>query len=318
MPVGDRPAWLEGAENAASFLKANAVSDYLVVYASMPAAFIYAVLAPESLLAKADKKRLADAHFSVDATWCIQHVTGGGEPPRIYLEKPLESTFNGLLENGEPIVIRRDFPGLRGYRSPVEVNQRIVHALNLHWLPERKAYCELDDRGDLVDVIVLHEIAGKTGWDDTTVVLVQAKKLSDYMAVSGQSMLRKFDFTRTAPESFRSWDGRIFSDHESDDLVYHGGKIAGQASYINGVQVILSRTTVDAMVNDWIASKERPHEYETFKMLDIRDRSLVEVSCGPDGVRNYFTAADKPFETSPVFFVRKFWRATEPTRTSTT
>lgn len=213
MPVADRSVWLESAEDAAAFLKANASADYVAVYASMPAVFIHAVLAPVDELTPPKKDELVNAYLGVSDTWCIQRASGGGEGHRIYLERPLEGTGASSLADGEPIVIRRDFPGMSDRAAPVELNQKIVHALALHWLPERKAFCELDDRGDLIDVIWVHELPGKTGWDATTVVLFEARRLSEYMAVSGQAMFRKFDFTRTAPESFQSWNGQVLGDY---------------------------------------------------------------------------------------------------------
>ena len=302
IPIENRAAWLSGAADAEPFLISNATADYVVVYAAMPAAFILAVLAPTVDLTPTNKADLENLYLSVDSTWCIQRVSGGGEPRQIYLERPLASSRTRSLIDGEPIVTRRDFQGMSNHRAPVELNQRVIHALDLHWIAERNAFCQLDDRGDLIDVIWLYEIPDKTGWNSTTVVLFEAKRLAEYMAVTDQAMFRKFDFTRIPPESFSGWSMQNIKNFDSPDLFFTGVVMSGHASYINGGQVIRASITVEDLVAAWEAESTHQKEYETFKIHNFRHSSLIEVSAGPNGVQTYFDQGNMPFETSPAFF----------------
>ena len=57
------------------------------------------------------------------------------------------------------------------------------------------------------------------------------------------------------------------------------------------------------MVKEWIAEEDvSTKQYASFKIIDGRNRRLVETSCGPDHIVNYFTKSDLPWEISPAFF----------------
>lgn len=299
-PSEGKDAWLRQAAEALAFLKQNALADDIVVYASMPHGYIQTVLVPVDAVTPADHDDLLRAHITTDDTWCIQH-SWGPEGHEVYLEPPLHHPGCVSLDGAEPIVFRRDFQGMRGFDEPIEPAQKLIHCFRAHYMDERKSYCRLDERGDLEDVIRIVQVETPGSDHRQTAVLIAAKDLAEYMAVSSQVLFRKFDFTRF-DTNFGGWGDCERDEGQAPDLAYHAG-VMGGASFINGFQIMRPTLTVA----DMIAERERANDpaqrqYETFKIQDWKNNRLAEVSCGPDGIANYFTESDKPFEISPVFF----------------
>ncbi|MDR3509927.1 MAG: hypothetical protein P4L64_18725 [Caulobacteraceae bacterium] len=301
-PLKDRANWLAGAQEGVEFLKSNATSDYILLYASLGMAYVQSALAPVEALTPAKTDELISAHLDVDHGWCIQHEWGS-EGRKIYLEGPLRGAGIESLAEGEQLVFRRIFNGLRQHRPVVEICQRLVQALDLHFLPERNSYCRLDERGDLEDVIYVVDQPQDADHEHECAVLILAEHLAKYMAVSNQAMFRKFDFTRYPEGSFTSWGDGSAEISFAPDLFYSRRVVPGHASYVNGGQIIRTGLTVADLIRaeEGKADPTR-RRYETFKIFDRKNDALVETSCGPDGVVNYFTKSDKPWEISPAFF----------------
>jgi hypothetical protein len=146
IPVEKRAEWLGSAESATKFLKENALSDYVVLYASLPHVLIHGVLAPLPALDPADQDDLERMHVDAGESWVIQRSYGGGEGHRVYLEPPLSYPGCKSLAGGEKLVYKRYFEGMKNYNAPIELSQKLVHCFGLHYLAERHAYCRLDDR----------------------------------------------------------------------------------------------------------------------------------------------------------------------------
>jgi hypothetical protein len=83
VPAEERGEWLSSAESSVEFLKENMRSERIVIYASMSCVFIHAVLAPLKHLNPPDHAELRNAFVQLDSSWMIEHVSGGGEPPRL-------------------------------------------------------------------------------------------------------------------------------------------------------------------------------------------------------------------------------------------
>jgi hypothetical protein len=297
MPVEKRAEWLSSAECAIEFLKENALSDHVVLYASLPHVLIHSVLVPLSAVDPPDQEDLEHMSVDVGNSWIIQRSYGGGEGHRVYLEPPLSFPGCKSLVGGEKLIFKRHFEGMRNYKAPIELSQKLVHCFGLHYLAERHAYCRLDDRGDLEDVITV--LSGRS----YNVVLMACKDLAEYMALSQQALVRKFDFTRFVLNNFSGWANQEPLRCSAPDLFYHVAVMSGHASYVNGCQIIRSSVTAEAIVAEWKRSLDPSNNrYETFKIQDWKNNRLIECSCAPDAISNYFTKSDKPFEVSPAFF----------------
>lgn len=299
----DKAAWLLDAEGAIEFLKNNATCEELVIYASAGAVLIHGVLAPTAQVTPADQTDLLGAHVMSDDSWCIQKSWGGGQGHRIYLEPPLTHPGCKSLVGGEKLIFRRSFTGVDTGPAPIELSQKLVHSLELYWVPERSAYSRLDSKGDIEDVIRVIWLKAPESETGAVVVTILIKELATYMALSDLSLVIKFDFTRFEPDNFAGWaQDRQSSRKLGPDLFYNAGR-STNASYANGCMILRAAVTVDELIQQWKEEEDPTRkQYATFKIQDWKNQRSVETSCAPEFLSNYFTQSDKPYEISPVFF----------------
>jgi len=291
--------WLTGAEDSISYLKVNAKNDELVIYASTESVLVHGVLAPTFKVTPPDGHDLQQGSFPMTGDcWVIQRVWGGGQGHRMYLEPPLSSEGNKSFGGGEKLIYRRSFDGVQQGPTPIELSQKLVHSLDLYFVPERKAYCRLDRWGAIEDVIKI--IQGETARFD--VVTILRKDLDKYMALSKTTLVLKFDFTRVRWKGFGGWGKIERYERNEPDLFYHGGK-DGQGSYANGAIIVRPKVTVDELVQAWKDEEDpKNSKYAKFKIYDRKNKTTVETSCAPEFLSNYFQESDLPWEVSPAFF----------------
>ena len=300
-PAASEAEWLIAAEDSVVFLKENAQSEEIVIYAAGSATLIHAVLAPLKQVTPADQEDLMHACRQTDESWVIQKSYGGSEGHRVYLEAPLRSGKS--LSGGEKLVFRRSFDGVQKGESPVELSQKLVHALCLHFVPERNAYCRLDERGDIEDVIRVIRAELGPGRESLTAVTILAKDLFVYMTLADMALVYFFDFTRFKAGEFNGWGDHPRINHRAANLFYHGGS-SGNASYVNGRMIVRSTIPLQQLIDEWKeeSNPKRWKEYATFKIFDRKNNVEVETSCAPEFLSNYFQKSDLPWEISPAFF----------------
>ena len=302
IPDSESNSWLVDAEGSIEFLRRNAENDEIVIYASTKCALIHGFLALKRRLTPDKISELQHSNIPMpDNSWRIQQVWGGGRGHRMYLEPPLVSVAESLA-GGEKLIFRRTFTGVSRGPTPIELSQKLVHSLDLYFVPERNAYCRLDSRGDIEDVIKIIRLNQDSDWDSIDVVTIQREELDKFMALSKTCLVLRFDFTRVRWGSFAGW-GEIGRYSKSDvDLYYHGGGNR-QGSYCNGVTVVRPQVTVADLVRKWKAEDDHSkRKYATFKIYDRKNGVNVETSCAPECLANYFQESDLPWEISPAFF----------------
>jgi len=162
IPDENRGEWLERADHSGEILKDILKTDEIVIYASGPHMLIHSVLPPDELLDPPDHADLDRAYIMPDDSWIIQRAYDGGEGHRVYLQPPLDHPGCKSRVGGEKLVFVRSFEGVKDYEPTIEISQKLVHALGLHFKDERNAYCRLNDRGDNEPIIsvYLDEIHG--------------------------------------------------------------------------------------------------------------------------------------------------------------
>jgi hypothetical protein len=295
--------WLVSAETDGLRLLTQDENEFVILYASFQSLLIISVFGSASSLASPNKDELYNSSFYVDEAWYIQRAWGGGQGHRMYLEPPLDFPENHPLHGAEPIVFRRSFDGMSNYDPPIELSQKLVHSLGLHFMAERNAYCRLNAEGDLEEIIQVFRDAGTSDFDRSrSLVLIKAKPLAEFMAVGGYALYRKFDVTRFVPGSFSDWS-RSKRHFDAPDIFYNSGLSGGNASYIHGGQILRSTVTVEILIEDWKREDgSNARQYENFKIHDWKNDRLVEWSSAPSELSNYFTKSDKPYEISPAFF----------------
>ena len=304
LPDSDKSSWLENATDSVSLLEDNYRREpEIILYASAPHAFVQTVLAPTKNVTPPDKEDLLGMHFIPSSSWCIQRSYGGGKEHRVYLEPPLACCGCNSLTGGEKLIFIRPFEGMNSEETKIEISQKLVHSLGLHFVEERQAYCRLDNKGDVQTVIKVYHDRGSDSWSDIRLVSILAKDLATYMALTSTSLVVKFDFTRFIPGSFDDWSGALEQDYDADDLFYRSKTIPNHASYANGCFIRRTQITESDLIEEWKAEEDDAcKQYETFKAYDRKNDQYVEVSCSPDHTASYFIESDLPWEISPAFF----------------
>jgi 7,8-dihydro-6-hydroxymethylpterin-pyrophosphokinase len=302
IPSDDSQSWLVNAEGSIDFLRLNAESDDIVIYASGSSILVHGVLAPTANLTPPDGDDLQNNNIPMpDDSWRIQQVWGGGEGHRMYLEAPLSSSSKSF-QGGEKLIFRRSFTGVTEGPSTIELSQKLIHSLDLHYMPERTAYCRLDSRGDIEDVIKVAQLNKGSTWNYLDVVTIRRKSFDAYMALTNTSLVLRFDFTRVRWGSFGGWGELDRYNRDATDHFYHGGT-DGQGSYCNGAFIVHPRVTVDDLVQAWKDEESNTsRSYAAFKIYDRKNDVNVETSCAPEFLSNYFQKSDLPWEISPAFF----------------
>lgn len=307
-PISARPTsgegeWLAGAEDSIAFLQRSMDREEIILYASANAVFIHGVLVLRASLRPLDAEALLHADFPMlDDAWAIQRTWGGGQEHRIYLEPPLDA-FNGkALEGGEKLVFRRPFDGVDKGETPIELSQKLVHCLDLHFLRERSAYSRLNHQGDIEDVIRVIQKPGLTADRGVEVVTILRRELHTYLALSDTCLAVKFDFTRVKHEDFGGWGELERHERLTEPLVYSAGK-NGRGSFANGVLIVRPNITVSDLVQEWKNSMAPSgRKFATFKIFDRKNDRNTETSCAPGFLSNYFQDSTLPWEISPAFF----------------
>lgn len=302
LPEKNSAPWLVCAEDGIAFLKDHIQGDTLVLYASLYAVFIHGVLVPEAALTCVDREQLSRDFVSPGDSWVIQHVSGGGKPERMYLGSPLQN-MGPEFQEGEKLVFLRSFAG-DPKPTPVEISQKLVHALDLHFVPERNAWCRLDENGDIADVIKIVREQCDDWVKNVTLVTISANDFNKYMRLSNMALLYHFDFTRTRPKTFLGWNGIQPINFQTPDLFYHGGIMDRQGSYINGHMIVRPSITYEEILAEYVENRDpSSRQYASFKAIDLKTRKKIEISANPKGLSTYFEPESTlPLEMSPAFF----------------
>ena len=302
----DGDGWLMAAEqDAVRFLRDNERADWIVIYASFAHLYLHSVLAPKGRILDAvnDPKGLMDPFPSPTDGWRINYSYNMARPEdiRIGLEDPLAGS--ALLQGGEQLVFRRSWAGDVDADTRTEINQKLVHCLDLYEVEEREAFCRLDERGDPEDVIrITHTSLG--GQRASTIVSIRRQEFHEYATLADMGIVTHFDFNRY--KSGHDWRGVERFDNFSDDsLFYEGGVEEGFGSYVIGRHIVIPALDRDEIARRFVYRDEGRGEraYVTFKVKELRSDRLVEASCDPAELSNYFEPDPKfPHELSPAFF----------------
>jgi hypothetical protein len=214
-PEGDEFVKWIALDDVPKFLRADLTMEDFALYSSVGDVFMHAVLVPAALVSEPDYKDLMEWNFN-------PHHSGWGlcyafNPPRVWLEGPLSSCGSKTIEAAEQLVFVRTFEDYEPKGSYVEIVQRLLHVFDLHFLEERDAYCRLDRRGDLEDVISIISIDDPTGhYRGGTVVTIRRAVLDEYMAVTDSVAVRMFDITRFRLNSFSGWSSGAKAEEKLD------------------------------------------------------------------------------------------------------
>ncbi len=294
-------SWLE-QKDALRFLTDNAEEREFVIYAGLMHTFMHAILVPAASVNPPDIEDLMAWNCNASSSWGV--VITYSEPPIVSIYSPLEHTGSKTLDAGEQLVFARHFEGRLGNKSHFEVLQRFVHVSGLHFLPERNAYCRLDEHGDIEEAVRIISAPGKGDDFGGTIVTFDRQLLDEYMALTDSVMVRMFDFTRYRPSQFGGWSRPPEPKYVTEDDVFFRAVIEpGHASFMRGCQIVRPMVPKKEILERLTrGGDEEEKRYVSFIAHDWKNRVVSEISCAPGHTANYFTKSDLPFELSPAFF----------------
>ena len=274
------------------FLNDNAFSDYIVLYASARNFFFHGVLVPRTIARAHDIDDLLNWSGNPFDSWAI-----GGDNS---IRPPLSTFRSRGVALGEQIIFLRTFSGLSENKSYVEIWQKLLHVLDLHYMRERNAWCRLDRHGDIEEAIKVVERQPTSTDTGEVAVLVSRDCLAEYTQLSDSALLFMFDFVPvgTAAVAFSNSGDAITEVPVRDadnGIHYRCRESSGSLVWMGGIQILsVTRSLVD--------SAGTQTRYESYLALDWKNGEVREVSCSPDALSNYFIESSLPYDMSPVFF----------------
>ncbi len=237
-------------------------------------------------------------------SWSCGLVYGGGQPPRLEYDEPLSRIRPSAFRGGQQLVFGRSFVGRTEDKNYYEIAQFLTHAHDLHWTPERRAWCRLDANGDLEDVIKWAEKAGRSGYGDATCIAIDREVMEMQMSATGTALVQMFDVTSVG-NNFQGWSEYKADSVENQELrlYFRSHREGTNGSWLRGVQIIRPRLSSEEF-GKYLYDKDRePKQYASFITQDWKNKRVVEVSCAPDAMASYFDEdSPLPFEISPAFF----------------
>ena len=295
--------WIE-AEAHLDFLRMNASSDEMVIYASGEYTFIHSVAVPNDRLAPVDQQDLIQWSFN-PYTSIASYVTGGGRDD-VWVERGLRGTGTKALKDAVQLIFGRTFEGWTGPGyTYYEIHQEYAHLTGIHWRPEMRAYCRFNEHGDLEPVVSVTSREDKAS--KMSLISFRWEPLEEYLAASNASLVRMFDFTLLRRSGFAGWsEGPTQEIIEAPDFFFRRKVMPGYAAYTRGVQIIRPHRSPQAIftniLDGWFGKKNKQHA--EFIAYDWRNKRVTKISTDPAATTNYFQAEENalPFELSPAFF----------------
>jgi hypothetical protein len=238
------------------------------------------------------------------SSWSCGLAYGGGQPPRIEYSEPLSGVIPSAFHGGQQLIFSRSFDGRTLDKNYYEIAQFLTHAHDLHWTPERQAWCRLDENGDVEDVITLTEKAGRAGYGDATCIAIDREVMEMQMSASGMALIQMFD-VRSVGDDFCGWNKGEDRTVENQTLsLYFRAHREGQnGSWIRGVQIIKPRFSSQEFGEYLYDKSHEAKQYASFLTVDWKNDLITEVSCAPEAMASYFEKdSPLPYQISPVFF----------------
>jgi hypothetical protein len=292
--------WLE-MKDIISFLKENINHDEFIVYATLQNAFIHALFAPASALNPPDYEDLLGWECTPYSSWGIE--ISFGTPKSVSISHPLSHTGSKTLDKAEQLIFARSFEGRIGEKHYYEASQKFAQLSGIHFLPERQAYCRLDEVGDIEEVIRIIEFPSNGGEYGGTTITCKRSVVDEYAALTDSVIVRTFDFTFCDLSRFGGWSKSHKVEQTIEkDFFYKAHVEKGHAAFRRGCQLVWPSTTKKSIIRRYERGAEGDRQYATFIAHDWKHDVVKEISCSPDHLGNYFTESDLPFETTPAFF----------------
>jgi hypothetical protein len=283
------------------FFKLNLSASEVVLFVNVPSFFLTSAMVPLADIEKDSSADLLNWRADPYSSWSLWWPMSKKDD--FTLAAPMSRDDSKTLHNAEQIVFRRDFAGHdldEGHYT--EISQKMTHLLDLHYVKSRNAYCRLNRLGDLEDVIRIIEVPEERDYSGGTIVTITKEAIENYMVITASRLVLMFDITRCQIKNFSGWT----SPRKEQELGLPEGQsrltIDYHGSYQRGYQVVSPVTPYHEVAARIRGEETTPKQYATFIIQDWKNKRLIDYSCDPKGLGNYFVKSDLPFETSPTFF----------------
>lgn len=289
-----------------SFLREQAQDEEAILYAGAPHTFIHGVLVPADALEPLDIDDLLNWNDCAPfGSWSVAYTfPHSGLPSKVSITPPLDHTSSKTLDKGEQLVFYRQFDGRNEDQCYFEIETKLAHIHNLHYVPERKAFCRFNEEGDIEDIIRIVCLSNHSR-DVGTVVTIRREVLDLHLALTNAALVQVFDSTRCDPYNFGGWNGHSEEVVKAteEQLFYRMGIKPRVGSYVRGFQILTHTQPREESLKRIVGvSEPAKKEYATFITYDWKNKVICEVSCDPKCLSSYFKESDLPFQTTPAFF----------------
>lgn len=295
----DFETWIQQKE-LTTFLGSTIRSDRILIHALLPHFFLHRVFVPRLEFSVELGEQLDDWQIDVGSSWGVSSSMND-----IWIHRPLDNSCNKILETGEMIIVSRHFEGRPSVnKSYYEVNQKLVHVLNLHYMEERNAWCKLDKNGDVMEAIKIEYFDRLSGNGVGKIISMDTELLAEYATLSDYSLVGLFDSTRFRVGSFNGWPDKGPTTRLDDGNSIFGSltNCSPVGSYSRGAQITNFNVSKAEMISEQWGTDKDDKDYATFIAHDWRHDVVAEFSCDPASLSTYFAPTDNPFEISPAFF----------------
>ena len=223
------------ARSHLQLLDDNAKEDEIMIHALSKSTFVHTVVVAEDRLSPLDKKDLLNWNGDAFAPRA-GYVSGGGQPGE-WIEQDCNDWDSETLKEAKRLVFGRTAEGFSDDRTYYEILQEYTHLSEVHWWPEYRSYCRINETGD-----VEHAISFPLRNNNSSIDLVSFQRdlLDRYLAATNSVLVRLFEFTLFADQkSFHGWgDGSEVTIVKNESLFAKQKVLTGCAAYTRGVQII--------------------------------------------------------------------------------
>ena len=227
------------------------------------------------------------------------------KPDEVRVESDQSPSRPSSMEHRQKIVFERHMEGLNDEEATYyELLQEFAHASDIYWRQEQKAFCRIDENGDIEPVV---SVTKGTDSMPTTLITCNRQVLEQYLAATDSVLIRFFDLMMFKQGEFTSWDEAVREEYTGPEEIFSYRDVHPKGhSWTRGAQIFRPTTSRQELFRSFADPRhqEEKQEYVSFIIHDWRNDEIVEVTTKPGDTTNYFQAKDNslPFELSPAFF----------------
>lgn len=270
------------SKNDADHLLNITSADWVMVYLYTDNIFLNSFTVERRNLDLYNSKEILTLNFPLKeySISCFKHREGDGfsNSMEVSHERGLDSTLMWPL-----------FFSRANYKdgkliTQYELLQHFVHANGLFWDNEKGTFNLINEDGDVEPkaLIIVEQ--------NFNLILFERKALDYYLGYANHFLIRFFELKEL--ESPLEWIISSLHTSKITRRIYEYEDIPR----VKGAEIIQTVYSIEQI------EKGGPKKYENFIINDFKNSKIVEWSCAPEMLDNYYKDTGKPFETSPAFF----------------